>query len=102
MAHQTIDGTRFLDDMYTKLQRPTPTLEAIHELFTGLTDIRRVSSPAAWAQFAQSDCRRHPVRHLIHQDPISRRSFLKPRGYAGDAVILDFLYEEASVREELQ
>ena len=29
---------------------------------------------------------------MLHADPMARRSFEKPRGYAGDAVLLDDLY----------
>lgn len=29
---------------------------------------------------------------LVHQDPFTHRAFTKPRGYAGDAVMMDFIY----------
>jgi hypothetical protein len=32
------------------------------------------------------------LRDLLHQDPFTLRAFSKPRGYAGDAVLLDFIY----------
>ena len=34
----------------------------------------------------------HPLRELLHQDPFTCRAFRKPRGYAGDAILLDFIY----------
>lgn len=37
-------------------------------------------------------CLKHPIREYIHQCPIARRGFTKPRGYAGDAVIIDYFY----------
>ncbi len=32
------------------------------------------------------------VRELTHEDPYTYRGFSKPRGYAGDAVLLDYIY----------
>jgi len=34
----------------------------------------------------------HPVREVFHADPFTYRTFSKPRGYAGDAVMLDYIY----------
>ncbi|MBP6308109.1 MAG: hypothetical protein KAZ23_00205 [Burkholderiaceae bacterium] len=36
--------------------------------------------------------RDHQVFKLLQQDPNTRRAFDKPRGYAGDAVMLDYFY----------
>lgn len=38
-----------------------------------------------------SICRNHPLREIILSDPYSRRAFEKPRGYAGNAVMLDYI-----------
>jgi extracellular factor (EF) 3-hydroxypalmitic acid methyl ester biosynthesis protein len=53
---------------------------------------RRALSQDVWASFAKSKCPAHPIRNYIHQDPFTRRSFDKPRGYAGDAVLIDYIY----------
>lgn len=34
----------------------------------------------------------HPIADLLHQDPYTRHAYNKPRGYAGDAQLLDFVY----------
>jgi len=34
----------------------------------------------------------HPICEILHQDPFSYHSFSKPRGYSGDADLLDFIY----------
>jgi extracellular factor (EF) 3-hydroxypalmitic acid methyl ester biosynthesis protein len=49
-------------------------------------------SNEAWTSFARNECLAHGVRHFIHQDPFTRRSFQKPRGYSGDAVLIDYIY----------
>jgi hypothetical protein len=63
---------------------------ALEELFEDLS-LRREEEPGSWDDFAAS-CRRHPLRQLLHQDPFTYRAFSKPRGYAGDAVMMDYIY----------
>ena len=43
----------------------------------------------------------HPVSEYFLQDPFTRRSFEKPRGYSGDAHLLDFIYGHPSVEAEV-
>jgi hypothetical protein len=62
----------------------------LEDLFDDLSD-RREDSSEAWPEFARS-CLDHPLRPLLHQDPFTQRAFSKPRGYAGDAVMMDYIY----------
>ena len=39
---------------------------------------------------------------LLHEEPATVRSFRRPRGYAGDARLIDFLYEHPAVDAELR
>jgi hypothetical protein len=43
----------------------------------------------------------HPVAKLVHQDPFTSWSYRKPRGYPGDARLLDFIYGEANVAPDI-
>jgi extracellular factor (EF) 3-hydroxypalmitic acid methyl ester biosynthesis protein len=63
---------------------------ALDELFEGLKG-RREDEPQDWAAYARA-CLNHPVCNLLHQDPFTYRAFSKPRGYAGDAVMMDYIY----------
>lgn len=38
-------------------------------------------------------CRKHPLFHVLQQDPYHQRAWNKPRGYPGDAVMLDMIYD---------
>jgi extracellular factor (EF) 3-hydroxypalmitic acid methyl ester biosynthesis protein len=38
-------------------------------------------------------CRQHPFYALAQQDPFTHRAVTKPRGYAGDAVMMDYIYQ---------
>jgi len=72
---------------------------AFNRLLGGLTEIRQMLPPDAWKQFYNNQCFNHPVRKMLHQSPFSRRAFEKPRGYAGDAVVLDYAYGCAPLPE---
>jgi len=63
---------------------------ALDELFEDLL-ARRAEDPKDWPAYASS-CLSHPLRELLHQDPLTCRAFSKPRGYAGDAVMMDYIY----------
>jgi extracellular factor (EF) 3-hydroxypalmitic acid methyl ester biosynthesis protein len=52
---------------------------------------RLKSTDEEWARFVEA-CLRHPLRDMLHQDPFTFRAFSKPRGYAGDAQLLDYIY----------
>ena len=43
----------------------------------------------------------HRVAEFLFQDPFTRWSFEKPRGYSGDAQLLDFIYGHSSIAEEV-
>jgi hypothetical protein len=45
-----------------------------------------------WSRKLAPACRHHPLHALLLHDPYTRRAFEKPRGYAGDAEMLDYVY----------
>ncbi|GJD94002.1 hypothetical protein [Methylobacterium iners] len=55
------------------------------------TSFDEASLTGRLAEF-QASCRKHPLCEYFMMDPYSRRAAEKPRGYAGDAVMLDFIY----------
>src|SRR3954468_20803110 len=60
------------------------------DLFDDLS-FRREDDTETWPHYA-GGCLTHPVCGLLHQDPFTHRAFSKPRGYAGDAVMMDYIY----------
>ena len=78
-----------LDAVYETIQDGKLAI-ALEDLFEDLS-LRREEDPDTWAEVAAS-CRQHPLRQLLHQDPFTYRAFSKPRGYAGDAVMMDYIY----------
>ena len=72
----------------------------VEKLFEELHKMRRDLPAAVW-QAVVPLAQEHPVARFVHQDPFTRRSFDKPRGYSGDAGLLDFIYRHESAAEEL-
>lgn len=57
-----------------------------------LSEIRRTSDAVEWDAIFQSQALNHPISRLIWQDPFTEHSFRRPRGYPGDASLLDYIY----------
>jgi extracellular factor (EF) 3-hydroxypalmitic acid methyl ester biosynthesis protein len=81
---------KVLDYTYERLQEGKVE-EGMRALLPVLQARRLRSSEADWAHYVEV-CLHHPLRALLHQDPFTGRAFNKPRGYSGDAVLLDFVY----------
>ncbi|MEM8670534.1 MAG: class I SAM-dependent methyltransferase [Planctomycetota bacterium] len=64
---------------------------AVDQLFKCLRILRREASQDEWKNLIDYG-REHSLRRIVHEDPFTRRAFDKPRGYAGDAVMMDFIY----------
>jgi hypothetical protein len=93
-------GGSLLDKVYAKLSAARAddgkvngdqVWEGMEELVLALQLRKPRSTEAEWAEYV-AECRRHPLKDLIHEDPFTRRAFAKPRGYAGDAVLMDYIY----------
>jgi extracellular factor (EF) 3-hydroxypalmitic acid methyl ester biosynthesis protein len=80
-----------LDETYRRLLADDiqPALDALK---CGLNQIRDGMFIEAWNDFIREHCLDHPLRRLLHQDPFTLHAFSRPRGYCGDAVLLDFLF----------
>jgi SAM-dependent methyltransferase len=62
------------------------------DLLQGLHEIRRDIPRDEWRQFCKETVPNHHLAKMIHQDPFTLHSVRKPRGYPGDAALLDFIY----------
>jgi extracellular factor (EF) 3-hydroxypalmitic acid methyl ester biosynthesis protein len=83
---------QLLDDVHHELLRGDGSLEsAIDRLTHGLERFRASVPTDVWSEQAQRLVS-HPLTHLLHQDPFTRRCYTKPRGYPGDARMLDYIY----------
>ncbi|MBI4582317.1 MAG: class I SAM-dependent methyltransferase [Planctomycetes bacterium] len=90
---------RFLDTIYE--QWPRDILSVAHTMSTlldGLQQVRREMSPQEWRVFCEEVVPKHGLAEVIRQDPFTLHSVRKPRGYAGDAELLDYIYGHRSAQ----
>lgn len=64
----------------------------MQQLFFGLHWLRQSAQAEEWQEFSRAAWQPHPLKAVIHQEPITYRAFEKPRGYAGDAELIDLIY----------
>jgi len=74
-------------------QEPNRAIEAVQMLRNGMHSARRqFREEEEWKRTIAERIRHHRVLDIVREDPFIGRSYAKPRGYAGDAVMLDFIY----------
>lgn len=74
--------------------------------YTRLTDtvidlfglLKETFSDQAWRGAVLPAARAHALAGLMHECPFTRHSFTRPRGYPGDAGLLDFVYRHPAAR----
>jgi extracellular factor (EF) 3-hydroxypalmitic acid methyl ester biosynthesis protein len=66
-----------------------------------LDGFRRTIDSTLWETRIVPTLRQQPFYEVALQDPFSFRSTAKPRGYAGDAVLMDFLYRSNNIGDEV-
>ena len=59
-----------------------------------LNTIRQNLPAPEWRRYVETVVAAHPVRALIHEEPFTHRAYAKPRGYPGDAELLDLVYAD--------
>ena len=60
----------------------------------------RRSAPETWPALVDDVLSKHPLAALASECPMTDRARRKPRGYAGDAVMLDYIYDRSKVADE--
>jgi SAM-dependent methyltransferase len=80
---------RLLDDMLALLRQGD--VAAMVSALTGVLHMLRADA-ASWPQTI-AQLRRHPLFQQLMADPYLARCVNKPRGYAGDAVLIDMIYD---------
>lgn len=82
-----------LDKLVKNFQSMDDLPETMIELMDVLMHTRQQEGDR-WKQLATETYRQHAIMNYVQQDPLTHRSFLKPRGYPGDAELLDFVYAQ--------
>lgn len=65
---------------------------SIDTLIQSLAQYRDLAKAEGSIDTFKNICQSHALHQILLEDPYTHRVFHKPRGYAGDAVMLDFMY----------
>ncbi len=87
-----LPAIRSLCDRATQLISSGQVFAAFRILGPELTRVYEAATASGREKEAIALVREHPLFDLCQQDPYTARAFQKPRGYAGDAVMMDFIY----------
>lgn len=74
--------------------------EGVKWLIGQLHDLRGKFGPAVWQNLIPI-IQAHPSAQIMRQCPFTRWSFDKPRGYSGDASLIDFIYGHPASADEV-
>src|SRR5436190_2481769 len=91
MDSNTLNVFKIMDEAEDNLLRGKVD-EALTDLTVSLQEYRSYAKPDVWWNFKIHHVLNHSLVPLIHQDPVTKHSFIKPRGYPGDAELLDYMY----------
>ena len=86
------DNTRRLLDSACQQVLSGDCLAALRLLGTPLSALWSEARACGRGEEMQRWCRDHALHALVQQDPYTHRATTKPRGYAGDAVMMDYIY----------
>lgn len=70
---------------------------ATADMIVALHGLRTTLGDEMWISTAVPAAREHPIATVMHQDPLTGHAFRRPRGYPGDAGLMDLVYGHADV-----
>ena len=97
LPHESLPDTNltFLNAVVSNLRssavEPQEVQASVRRLCIECKKLRDQLAPDAWANCVKQ-IRESDLLSLVHQDPFTSRAYNKPRGYAGDAVMMDYIY----------
>lgn len=87
-----------LEVAHGEFKRNVDAARVVGRLAQNLHQLRAQAGSAIWKELIPI-AQGHVVQDYLQQDPFTKWSFEKPRGYSGDATLLDIYYQHPSARE---
>ncbi len=87
-----------LEIAHSEFVRSVAAEKIVERLAQNLHNLRSQAGPAIWKLLIPI-AQQHPLQKYLLQDPFTKWSFEKPRGYSGDATLLDIYYQHSSTDE---
>lgn len=84
-----------------QIQDDQEPAQIVQRLISSLHETRRKIHPNVWQELIPI-VQNHPTMDYFHADPFTQWSFAKPRGYSGDAHLIDFIYHHPSVSQQIE
>jgi SAM-dependent methyltransferase len=91
-----------LDETLQQLQGSEAVDVPLDRLIEQLHFSRKDAGERVWRDWIDSDMRRHQLYPVLLEDPFVRHSAVRPRGYPGDAELLDYIYGSRNVRPMIE
>ncbi|GAA3285413.1 class I SAM-dependent methyltransferase [Streptomyces lavendulae] len=66
--------------------------EGMRQVYEGLRLIRESADEPGWRYFAEEVAGSLGITRYLNHDPVTRHSGMRPRGYPGDAELIDMVY----------
>lgn len=97
-ADAVVSLVALLDEVEVILHEPKYAAEGIRVLTDGLRALKTRVPQATWTDKIIPAARKHRVGRLICECPLTEHARTRPRGYPGDAGLLDIIYRHEAKR----
>lgn len=88
-----------LNDAYKSINENP--VSSVKFLFYKLGKLSHQFQNDVFQDWIRGYCTAHPVAEILWESPITKRCFSKPKGYAGDATLIDYIYKKDSHNENI-